>query len=514
MRLGLLVAIGCVALTWQIAAQRPGAGIGRELAVPRHLRDDEEFRLSASELVEFGRKLFEANWTEQDGGGRPLSKGSGKAVSDPSRPLKGVRAFNRISGPDANSCQGCHNAPYGVTGGNGDFVTHAFDRAERFDFVTFDPAGTKSAKARTEALEEAAGLQAIAAARATPGLFGAGYVEMLARQITTDLQRIRDSLQPGQSKTLVSKGISFGSLARRRDGRWDVSGVDGLPEASVRVTATVRTPSLIVRPWLRDGRAVSIREVTNDLLNWHHGIQSTERFGRGTDPDGDGVVDEVTRADVSALAIFQATLPVPGRVIPADAAVERAVLTGERLFDQLHCSTCHRPSLALEGRGWVYAEPNPYNPPGNLRTRGARTLSVDLNDPALPAPRLSPSPGAPEVVQLQVYTDFKLHDIGDVPAAGGARGAAGARFLTRRLWGAGNQPPYFHHGLFTTLRQAVAAHGGEALDARLSFQRLSSDDQSAVIEFLKSLQVLPPGTRDLVVDDHHHVRSWPPKPAS
>jgi CxxC motif-containing protein (DUF1111 family) len=137
---------------------------------------------------------------------------------------------------------------------------------------------------------------------------------------------------------------------------------------------------------------------------------------------------------------------------------------------------------------------------------------VDLNDPALPAPRLSPSPGAPEAVQLQVYTDFKLHDIGDVPAAGGARGATDPRFLTRRLWGAGNQPPYFHHGLFTTLRQAVVAHGGEALDARLSFQRLSSDDQSALIEFLKSLQVLPPGTRDLVVDEHHRVRSWPSKP--
>jgi cytochrome c peroxidase len=510
-RLGLLVAIGCVTLTWPIAAQRPGSRIGRELAVTRHLRDDEEFRLSGAELVEFGRKLFEANWTEQDGGGRPLSKGSGSAVSDPSRPLKGARAFNRISGPDANSCQGCHNAPHGITGGNGDFVTHVFDRAERFDFVTFDPADAKSAKARTEAQDEAAGLQAITTARATPGLFGAGYVEMLARQITAELQRIRDSIQPGQSKALVSKGISFGSLARRRDGVWDVSGVDGLPEASVRVTAAVRTPNLIVRPWLRDGRAVSIREVTNELLNWHHGIQSTERFGRGTDPDGDGVVDEMTRADVTALAIFQATLPVPGRVIPADTAVERAVLTGERLFDELRCSTCHRPSLALERKGWVYSEPSPYNPPGNLRTKGARTLSVDLNDPALPAPRLSPSPGAPDAVQLQVYTDFKLHDIGDVAAAG-ARGGSGARFLTRRLWGAGNQPPYFHHGLFTTLRQAVVAHGGEALESRLSFQRLSSDDQSAVIEFLKSLQVLPPDTMDLVVDEHHRARSWPPKP--
>ena len=30
------------------------------------------------------------------------------------------------------------------------------------------------------------------------------------------------------------------------------------------------------------------------------------------------------------------------------------------------------------------------------------------------------------------------------------------RFLTKRLWGAANEPPFFHHGLFTTLRQLGA----------------------------------------------------------
>jgi hypothetical protein len=34
-----------------------------------------------------------------------------------------------------------------------------------------------------------------------------------------------------------------------------------------------------------------------------------------------------------------------------------------------------------------------------------------------------------------------------------------------------------------------------------------------VIEFLKSLQMLPPGTRDLVVDEQHRPRKWPPTPA-
>jgi CxxC motif-containing protein (DUF1111 family) len=77
------------------------------------------------------------------------------------------------------------------------------------------------------------------------------------------------------------------------------------------------------------------------------------------------------------------------------------------------------------------------------------------------------------------------------------------KFLTRRLWGAGNQPPYFHHGFFTTLRKSVLAHAGEALESRKAFQASSEYDQDSLIEFLKSLQVLPPGTKDLVVDENY-----------
>src|SRR5437879_4004176 len=82
------------------------------------------------------------------------------------------------------------------------------------------------------------------------------------------------------------------------------------------------------------------------------------------------------------------------------------------------------------------------------------------------------------------------------------------RFLTKRLWGAANEPPYFHHGLFTTLRQAVLGHSGEALGSRRAFQKLSEEEQNGLIEFLKSLQVLPPGTKDLIVDESYHPIHW------
>jgi CxxC motif-containing protein (DUF1111 family) len=86
--------------------------------------------------------------------------------------------------------------------------------------------------------------------------------------------------------------------------------------------------------------------------------------------------------------------------------------------------------------------------------------------------------------------------------------AGNRRFITRKLWGAANEPPYFHHGKFTTLREAVLNHGGEAAWTRATFNALPAGDRDALIEFLKSLQVLPPGTRTLVVDERGRPRSW------
>ena len=50
-----------------------------------------------------------------------------------------------------------------------------------------------------------------------------------------------------------------------------------------------------------------------------------------------------------------------------------------------------------------------------------------------------------------------------------------------------------------TMREAVLAHSGEALQSRMAFQALSNGDRDAIIEFLKSLQILPPKTRELVL---------------
>jgi cytochrome c peroxidase len=506
----------------QLFAQGRDPSIGREIAVARHLADGQELTTPLTELLVHGKLLFEANWTDQEGGRRPLTKGTGRPLSDPSRPLTGVRAFNRISAPDANSCAGCHNAPYRISGGGGDVVTNVFVLAQRFDFVTFDRADTLPTRGAVDEAGKPVSLLEAANQRATTAMFGAGYLEMLARQVTEDLQRIRGTIRLGETKELVSKGVHFGTLTLNRSGLWDTSKVEGLGRLSLLSTDSHNPPTLIIRPWHQASNVVSLREFSNTAFNQHHGIQSTERFGLDTDPDGDGFTNELTRADVTAVSVWQATLQVPGRVIPRDPAIERAVLAGEQTFERIGCAACHIPRLPLDKQGWVFSEPNPFNPAGNLRTGETRELKVDLSNPALPAPRLTPD--ASGVVWVDAYTDFKLHDICEPGTAepldqnqsqwSSKLMDGNCRFLTKRLWGAANEPPFFHHGLFTTLRQSVLAHSGEARESRRAFEELPASERDAVIEFLKTLQVLPPGTKDRIVDETYHARTWPPLPSS
>ncbi|MCB1036761.1 MAG: thiol oxidoreductase [Acidobacteria bacterium] len=493
--------------------------IGSEVAVTRHLEDGQEFVVSKQALIKHGADLFNAMWTIEEGGGRPLTKGVGSPLADPSSPLVFPRNFNRISAPDANSCAGCHNLP--ASGGGGDIVANVFVLGQRFDFATFDSADGTPTRGGVDENGDAVELQNIANSRATLGMNGSGYIEMLARQMTADLQSIRDGIMPGGSAELVTKGVSFGTLARNADGSWDASGAEGLPAPSLATSGPSDPPNLILRPFHQAGAVISLRQFTNNAFNHHHGIQSTERFGVDTDPDGDGFMNEMTVADVTAASVWQATLNVPGRVIPRVRAIEEAVLTGEQKFADVGCATCHVPELPLDNGGWFYTEPNPYNPAGNLQPGDAPDFVVNLNSKILPEPRLRAVRG---VTMVPAFTDLKLHDITSgpndpnrealdmqQPAGSAAFFAGNSYFLTKKLWGAANERPYFHHGQYTTLRQAILAHAGEAEDSRISFEALSDYEQGSIIEFLKTLQVLPRGTKSLVVDENMVPRAWPPR---
>jgi hypothetical protein len=464
----------------------------------------------------------------------------GAPISDPSSPLVFPRNFDRISSPDANSCSGCHHAP--VSGAGGDRVTEVFVLAQRFDHLTFDHADGIATRGGVDESGKFVTVENATNDRKTIGMNGSGFLEMLARQMTAELQAERDATPPGTSRQLMTKGISFGILSHKADGSWNTSKVQGIAAPSLSTTGTT-PPSLIIRPLHQVGNVVSLRQFSNNAFNHHHGMQSEERFGLNADPDGDGVINELTAADLTAVSIYQATLPVPGRVIPNVGAIELANLRGEVVFNQIGCPSCHatlpltstnNPGLPGQA-GWIYFEPNPYNlgtgpnspnlqlGPVNYPV-SAPALTVDLTSDSLPLPRLR---AHRDVVTVPAYTDLKLHDISatsdpatdpeceplDQNQPPGSLGffAGNCKFITRKLWGFYNQGGAFmHHGKFTTAKEAVEAHNGEAIAQRKAFEALPAEQQNQLIEFLKSLQVLPPGSTSLVVDEQGNPKRWPP----
>jgi hypothetical protein len=448
--------------------------------------------LTFDEIFAAGKILFDGAFNLCDGQGRPATTGGGmKRVPD-------EPAFSRISAPDSNACAGCHNQPR--SGGAGDIVANVFVLGQVFDPVSHSDEAEFSNF------------------RNTLGMFGSGAIEMLAREMTADLLSVKaaalaQAQQTGQTVTvpLASKGVSFGSLTAYPDGRVDTSACFGLDA------------DLIIKPFHQAGRVISLREFSNSAMNHHHGMQSEERFDlnpkAGVDFDEDGIAHELSVGDITAVTIYQAALGIPGQVLPDDEAGQQTVRAGEQLFTSIGCSSCHIPELKLNSP--LFVEPNPYNPPGNWNDP-SQSFSFDMTTTG-EGPYLEKA-GAGALVRA--YTDLKRHNLCDEEityycneqlAQGRPEqlGEPGAHFfLTRKLWDVGNSAPYGHVGDLTTLSEAILMHGGEARASRDTFAALSPEAQASLVDFLKSLQVLPIGSARVITASQLAAWSTPgTKPA-
>lgn len=118
---------------------------------------------------------------------------------------------------------------------------------------------------------------------------------------------------------------------------------------------------------------------------------------------------------------------------------------GEKLFHKVGCAACHRPSFVV----------------------GERTIYP--------------------------FTDMLLHDLGDGLANSfQVSDAEAGEWRTAPLWGMERRfqqkAQYFlHDGRASSLKEAIAWHGGEASTSRDGFFHLSSENQEELIQFLKSL---------------------------
>jgi len=473
--------------------------------LPAHLeqRDIAAGVLSHQQLFAAGDKLFNTAYNGLDGvgmlrtvGGLPLHRFS-----------IGPAGGGQPIAVTAQSCGSCHAVPFAAGAG----LAHSH--------VVFDPGDDG---------------QPPFILRSTTSLFGNGLLQLLAQEMTEELQAARSAAEgeakkrPGTRVTrdLRSNGVAFGVLAATADATgavgFDLTGIQGVGA------------DLVVRPFGWKGNITILRSFQVAPATFGMGMMPEEFVWRlpesaGLDPDGDGVVRELSVGDITAMTIYNASQETPqsverlaalGMVAPPDAAGRARIERGRNVFARIGCGSCHVPEMHLANT--VYEEPT-------LRGNGHYidrflTGKDPAYDPARPArldlakdaqqPRVDAAPGGGVVVRL--YGDLKRHRMGrqladavpvppldaklePVKQDGQVVMIAPSEFLTAELWGVGNTGPYLHDGRAGSLAEAIALHGedapapagdpgrSEAQQARDAFLALGAEERSALLSFLKSL---------------------------
>lgn len=416
--------------------------------------DIDRGQFSADQLFEVGDFLFEHVFTVDEGLGNNLV--GGPAGPNPRPNFRGVHQGG-FGAPEAQSCLTCHNV--GGDDGGGDFNHNIFQNGD--------------------GVSQSSGL-----VRNAPVVLGLGVREQIAAEMTAELQAQlaegkRKGLKLGRNVLvpLSAKGVSFGSFTADQFGNASFTDLQGIDT------------DLVVKPFGWKGREATVRRFVEGGFRVHFGMQTStsiakhcanpdpNTFGNGADcrdPDGDGVIDEITEGQLTAMATYMGLRQMPVRV-PAATDVARARATdGERLFANAGCANCHMARMQLA---------SPLHTERADTTGGSITFDLTRD---MKSPRLSRD--ASGALAVELWTDFKRHDMGaGLSDSKPFKNIAASQFITPPLWGVATSPPYMHDGRAATLRDAILAHGGEAANSRTAFTILATDDQQKVIDFLSTL---------------------------
>ena len=173
-----------------------------------------------------------------------------------------------------------------------------------------------------------------------------------------------------------------------------------------------------------------------------------------TDPED--VPDNLGLADIDHFAQFVRGTKAPPR--DAVLAGSAAAQTGQQLFENIGCETCHVRTIVTA-------------PAGTVIDGGAFTVPDALGNKI-----------------IHPYGDFLLHDIGtgDGIVQNPPEDTAN-KLRTVPLWGLRMHPRHMHDLKSLTLEDAIERHRGEAAQERNRFRDLSAAEKQALITFLNSL---------------------------
>jgi len=453
------VAINCVSSEEEIIS------LGEGPMIKNHFDQNKINDYDLEEIIEHGEFLFKVSFNELDGLGRPETSGTTKT-----RPRReSPQNFNRISGPDANACVACHNLPR--IGGGGDNSNNVFGLASDIDFATLE--GSVGSE------DDSSSVLDITNERNTIGVFGSGLVELLSREITSDLLNIVEKskkLSIEENKVikadLKSKGINYGYIEVHPNGFVNRSNIDGIDS------------DLVLRPFIQKGVIGTLRDFSNISMNHHHGMQSEELAGLNSDLDRDGIVNELTEGDITAVTIFQATLDFPDNIFSENEEIKSAQLKGKEIFNNIGCASCHMPTLPL--KSLMFVEPGPLNTEiSTTIVESKKTLVVNLEDYVS---KLDKDEDGNYLIPI--WSDLKRHDMGskldnERPLQ---KGVPTNYWLTKKLWGFYSEPPFLHHGRANLLNDVIEMHQGDAKISSDAYFELDSSEQQYLIEFLKSFK--------------------------
>ena len=332
---------------------------------------------------------------------------------------------------NAQSCRECHQNV--VTGGASQVAEHRTGRLNGDQF--YESLGGSLIHSRAtypEIVERVAFEDDIRTFRMSTSTLGDGFVEAIANGT---LLAIRDRQPQAMRGTAVMTPVLEASGAVRI-GRFGWKSQHASLE-SFSADAYINEMG-ITSPLLPD-------ENTSSGLDVGYGTD----YDYVPDPEDDGV-------DIVAFADFMRSTKAPARgPITAD------VRTGETLFTNVGCATCHVPTLVT-------------TPPGTAINGGAFTVPEALGNKT-----------------IHPYSDFLLHDIGTgdgIPVLPTPEYAVTAQQIrTAPLWGLRTRNRLMHDGLSFTKQEVIQRHSGQASAVTRKYNALSPEEQALVLEFLDSL---------------------------
>jgi len=281
--------------------------------------------------------------------------------------------------------------------------------------------------------------------RIPTALFGVGLVEALTEQtLITDSANIA-----GQQSSL---GIVSGFFNR--------SGNDG---TIARFGWKAQNKSLL----LFAGEAMNVEMgVTNELFSEERTDTPDDQVSlaqscnlnpipEDTTAVVDGEQSNSPASDFSSAMVnfgaFMRLNAVPVPALPSGIS-QNTVTQGNNQFVNIGCGACHIPQ----------------------HTTGQSIFGAAMSN-----------------VTIAPFSDFALHNMGIGLADGVSQGLAdGQHFRTAPLWGIGQRLFFLHDGRANSLVTAIQAHasaGSEANAVVNNFNHLSSSDQQAIVDFLRSL---------------------------